>query len=245
MATAQKQSGYRRLQTLPGVGVILGLTIAMETGPISRFAGPGNYASYCRCVSSARTSNGKDKGRNNGKNGNRYLAWAFVEAANFARRLDSRCRRFFDRKKAATNSIVATKALACKLAKAAWWILHQEVDYDSQRMFPGDGGVSPPLEQARADRTAVRACGRHSCKGSESAVKRLKRGGEALSEVGSQRSKTPKKDRRGASNGLRAPGSPRFNREEPVRNLEDDEKVLEGSTKRREHWKGKKVSETK
>ena len=39
---------YRYLLTLPGVGKILALTIMLETGPISRFAKVGNYASYCR-----------------------------------------------------------------------------------------------------------------------------------------------------------------------------------------------------
>jgi hypothetical protein len=37
-------------------------------------------------VDSARLSNGKKKGQGNVKNGNAYLAWAFVEAANFAHR---------------------------------------------------------------------------------------------------------------------------------------------------------------
>jgi hypothetical protein len=45
-------------------------------------------------------SNGKKKAENNGKCGNKYLAWAFVEAANFAQRHDPACRQFYDRKKA-------------------------------------------------------------------------------------------------------------------------------------------------
>ena len=61
----------------------LSLTIALETGDIGRFAKVGNYASYCRCASSEWLSNGKRKGRGNTKNGNKWLAWAFVEAANF------------------------------------------------------------------------------------------------------------------------------------------------------------------
>ena len=56
----------------------------MTSGSIERFADVGNYASYCRCVGSAHVSNGKKKGDGNTKNGNRYLAWAFVKAANFA-----------------------------------------------------------------------------------------------------------------------------------------------------------------
>lgn len=127
---------YGLLQTLPGVGKILALTIALETGDINRFPDPGHYASYCRCVDSKRLSNQKKKGENNERCGNNYLSWAWVEAANFARRFDEGCRKFFDRKKAQTNSIVATKALACKLAKAAWHIMHESKPYDPERMFP-------------------------------------------------------------------------------------------------------------
>jgi len=82
-------------------------------------------------------SNGKKKGENNGKCGNKYLAWAFVEAAQFARRHDNACRKFHDRKSAQANPIVATKALACKLAKAAWHMMSQNTPYEAGRMFPG------------------------------------------------------------------------------------------------------------
>ena len=136
LGTVKSLPCYQVLQTMPGVGKILGLTITLETVDPKRFASPGDYASYCRCVDSRRMSNGKKKGENNGKCGNKYLAWAFVEAANFARRHDAACRKFYDRKKAQVNGIVATKALACKLAKAAWHMMSQNTDYDGGRMFP-------------------------------------------------------------------------------------------------------------
>lgn len=75
---------FNLLKTIPGVGSILSMSILLETGEITRFDGPGNYSSYCRCVESKRISNEKKKGQNNRKNGNSYLGWAFVEAANFA-----------------------------------------------------------------------------------------------------------------------------------------------------------------
>jgi transposase len=137
LAQVKSLPSYQVLQTMPGVGKILGLTITLETVDPKRFAGPGPYASYCRCVESRRMSNGKKKGENNGKCGNKYLAWAFVEAANFAQRHDGPCRKFYDRKKAQVNGIVATKALACKLAKAAWHMMSQNSDYEAGRMFPG------------------------------------------------------------------------------------------------------------
>jgi transposase len=126
---------YQRLQELPGIGKILGLTIALETGPAKRFADAGHYASYCRCVKSQRTSNGKKKGENNRKCGNKYLSWAFVEAAHFACRFDEQSRRFYDRKKQRTHLVIATKALACKLAKAAWHVMAEDVPYDPVRVF--------------------------------------------------------------------------------------------------------------
>ena len=135
LATVKNLPDYQALQTMPGVGKILGMTITLETVDTKRFASAGNYASYCRCVDSRRLSNGKKKGENNGKCGNKYLAWAFVEAANFAQRHDAACRKFYDRKKAQVNGIVATKALACKLAKAAWHMMSRNTDYDAGRMF--------------------------------------------------------------------------------------------------------------
>ena len=67
---------FRYLKTVDGIGEILALTIMLETGEIKRFAGVGNFASYCRCVGSEKLSNGKRKGNGNTKNGNKYLAWA-------------------------------------------------------------------------------------------------------------------------------------------------------------------------
>ena len=142
MASARELPSYGRLTTLPGIGIILGMIITMEIGDIKRFAGPGEFASYCRTVEAQRRSNNKKKGENNSKCGNKYLAWAFVEAANFARRYDEQCRKWYDRKAAKTSNVIATKALACKLAKAAWHVISQDSDYDAQRMF----GQSAPTK---------------------------------------------------------------------------------------------------
>ena len=135
LASARELAFYAKLTTLPGVGKILGMTITMEVGEIARFAGPGEFASYCRTVEAKCTSNSKKKGENSSKCGNKYLAWAFVEAANFARRYDRQCRKWYDRKAAKTSNIIATKALACKLAKAAWYLMAEATDYDARRMF--------------------------------------------------------------------------------------------------------------
>ena len=126
---------FIRLKTIPGIGKILGLTIMLEVGDIGRFHKVGDYSSYCRCVKSERISNGKKKGENNKKNGNKYLAWAYVEAANFAIRFSPEAQSFYQRKKARRNGIVAIKALSNKLARASYYVMRDQVDYDVENLF--------------------------------------------------------------------------------------------------------------
>jgi transposase len=126
---------YALLNSVPGIGPVLATTIMLETGTISRFTKVGNFSSYCRCVDSRRESNSRKKGEGNTKNGNRYLAWAFVEAANFAIRTCPEARRFYERKKRTRNGIVAIKALAHKLARACYHMLQEHKPFEVTRCF--------------------------------------------------------------------------------------------------------------
>jgi transposase len=120
---------FRNLMTVPGIGKILAMTIMLEVGDIGRFAKVGNFTSYCRCVPSRRLSDGKSKGTGNRKNGNRYLNWAFVEAAHLTRRHNQRFRNYYNRKTAQTNTSVATKALGNKLARICYYIMRDQVPF--------------------------------------------------------------------------------------------------------------------
>jgi transposase len=126
---------FRQLLTVSGIGDILALTIMLETGEIGRFARVGNFASYCRCVGSDKLSNGKRKGQGNTKNGNKYLAWAFVEAANFAVRYNSQIKRYYQRKQDKTNGVVAIKAVAHKLARACYYVMRDQVPFATAKAF--------------------------------------------------------------------------------------------------------------
>jgi transposase len=125
---------FERIQQVPGIGKILGMVILLESGEFNRFASAGNYASYCRAVKSLRSSNGKKKGENNRKNGNPYLAWAYIEAATFAARYSARTQAWYERKKNRRNVAVAKKALACKLAKAVWHVMKGN-NFDERMLF--------------------------------------------------------------------------------------------------------------
>ena len=126
---------YSGLQSIPGIGKIISLTIMLETGAIDRFAKVGNYSSYCRKVPSKRTSNGNKKGSGNKKNGNKYLAWAFSEAAEMCRRFDQRARAFYNRKASRAGFMVAHMALAHKLCRASYFIMRDGVEYDPDKLF--------------------------------------------------------------------------------------------------------------
>ena len=134
-ARIKPRPAYRHLLSVSGVGTVLGLTIMLETGPLARFAQVGNYASYSRCVGSTRLSNGKRKGRGNTKSGNKYLAWAYLEAANFAVRYNPTIKRYYQRKRAKTNGVVAIKTVAHKLARACYYILRDGTDFEVSRAF--------------------------------------------------------------------------------------------------------------
>ncbi|WP_454064990.1 IS110 family transposase [Candidatus Nitrospira salsa] len=126
---------FQALLTVPGIGQILALTIMLETGDIRRFPTVGQFASYCRCVGSTKLSNGKRKGQGNTKNGNKYLSWAFVEAAHFAIRYAPPIRQFYDRKRAKTKVVIALKAVAHKLARACYYVMRDAVPFDITRAF--------------------------------------------------------------------------------------------------------------
>lgn len=131
----RQHPGFPLLKSVAGIGDVLATVILLETGSIERFKDVGNYVSYCRCVGSVHTSNGKKKGEGNAKNGNRFLAWAYVEAANFAIRYSEAAKKFYQRKKAKRNGIVAIKAVAHKLARACFHMLKTGEVFSVERCF--------------------------------------------------------------------------------------------------------------
>ena len=135
LTRARLRDEFGPLLSVWGIGKILALTVMYEVGDIARFRKVGNFASYCRLVKSARLSAGKRKGSGNARNGNPYLSWAFSEAAHFAVRYHPPAKKYFQRKRSKTNGIIAIRALAHKLARASYYVMKDQVDFDSERVF--------------------------------------------------------------------------------------------------------------
>ena len=127
---------YALLQTVPGIGEHLGLTILYEIGDIQRFPTVKDFVSYCRLVKGTVASAGKIKGLRGAKLGNPYLRWAFGEAAIIAKRdhsvigpLAQRLEGRFNGNKFKANTV-----LAIKLARAVYYMLREHTVFDPDRL---------------------------------------------------------------------------------------------------------------
>ena len=134
-AWCQPTPAYPLITSMNGVGPILGQSILLETGPVERFPSANHYASYARCVPSQKLSNGKKKGEGNRKNGNKYLEYAFMEAAHYAAIWEPAIKRYYQRKASRTHKLVAKKAVANKLARACYYLLSRQERFDVKRAF--------------------------------------------------------------------------------------------------------------
>ncbi len=133
-ATAARD--YTLLQTVPGIGEHLGLTLLYEIGDIQRFPTVKDFVSYCRLVKGTVASAGKLKGLRGAKLGNAYLRWAFGEAAVIAKRdpvvIGPLAQRL--EAKMGGNKFKANTVLAIKLARAVYFMLRNSTVFDPERL---------------------------------------------------------------------------------------------------------------
>ena len=133
-ATAARD--YTLLQTVPGIGEHLGLTLLYEIGDIQRLPTVKDFVSYCRLVKGTVASAGKFKGLRGAKLGNPYLRWAFGEAAVIAKRdpvvMGPLAQRL--EAKMGGNKFKANTVLAIKLARAVYFMLRSGTVFDPQRL---------------------------------------------------------------------------------------------------------------
>jgi transposase len=127
---------FALLQTVPGIGESLGLTILYEIGDIQRFPSVKDFLSYCRLVKGTVASAGKIKGLRGAKLGNPYLRWAFGEAAVIGKRdhyvlgpLSKRLEAQMHGNKFKSNTVVAIK-----LARAVYFMLKSKTVFDPERL---------------------------------------------------------------------------------------------------------------
>ena len=122
------------LLTLPGVGPILAIVIALEMGDAERFPSGEKFASYAGKVPRVSSSGGKTYYGKVRPDVNRYLKWAFTEAANAIvlqqhRLGDCHVLRLYWRVRGHKGHAKAITAVGRHLAEAAYWMLKNNEAY--------------------------------------------------------------------------------------------------------------------
>lgn len=124
-----------RLQSIPGVGRILAMTMLYEIHDINRFATVGKFLSYCRLVKGSHTSAGKSYGSPGKKIGNAHLKWAFSEAVPLLKRCSPEARAFVDRIEKKRGKARAFSYLAVKLGRAVYYMLKRGEAFELERLL--------------------------------------------------------------------------------------------------------------
>jgi transposase len=124
----------RLVETIPGIGPTLGTVVVLEVGLIDRFPRAENLASYSGTVPRVISSGGRTYHGQVRPDVNRYLKWAFVEAANqivMRRRhtAGTHVYRLYDRIRQRKGHQKAVVALARHLAEATYWVLKKREPY--------------------------------------------------------------------------------------------------------------------
>lgn len=149
---------YARLQTIPGVGRVLGLVLLYELHDSGRFANAGQLLSYARLVRCLHESAGKKHGSGNPKIGNAHLRWAFAEAACGMLAQSERARRWKERQAARRGAGKALAILAARLARAVYHMLRKGEVFDETRFWQGrDGGAAVTGSSSLSPKEATHA----------------------------------------------------------------------------------------
>src|SRR5579862_1745538 len=139
LARVKARKDFQNLQTIPGIGTVLALTILLEIGDIKRFPKSRQFASYCRVAPGCADSGDSHRRGRGNKQGNPYLKWALTQAANGARRYDPVFREYFaavQRKHPGPSGIIITHCIvAHRLAFAVWHVLKDGLPYNQEKLF--------------------------------------------------------------------------------------------------------------
>lgn len=121
------------LLTLPGVGHTLAPLLWLEIGNVERFPRAENLASYAGLVPRVFSSGGHTHHGHTNRYVNRYLRWAFIEAATCAVHIqvyhNSHIARLFQRLSPTRGYGRAIVAVARHLAEASYWVLRKRQPY--------------------------------------------------------------------------------------------------------------------
>jgi transposase len=130
------------LRTIPGLRKILAALVAVEIDDISRFSAPDKLCAYAGLVPTTYPSGGKVRHGNLLPTCNRWLRWAYVEAAWVAQRTSPYCHAYYEGIKRRKGANCANTALARRLCEITWHCLTEKRSY--QERTPASKEINQP-----------------------------------------------------------------------------------------------------
>jgi transposase len=127
-----------KLRTIPGLGKIFSALIALEVDDIHRFLNPGKLCAYAGLVPTTYASGGKVRHGRLLPSCNRWLRWAYCEAAWIAQRTSPYCHAYFERIKYRKGANSANVALARRLCEITWYCLTQNRPYEERMTYSNE-----------------------------------------------------------------------------------------------------------
>lgn len=126
---------FHRLKSIPGIGDILGMTILYEIHTIDRFKKVGDFVSYCRLITPEHRSGGKRVGSGNKRIGNKYLRWAFGEAAVLMIRSSKEIKSGHDLLAKSKGTGKALSILSARIARTAYYLLKNKRVFELEKFL--------------------------------------------------------------------------------------------------------------
>jgi transposase len=123
------------LQSTPGVGPVIALTIRLEIDAVGRFDTRQPFCSYARLCGAVQESAGQRVGSGNRRQGNAWLKWAFSEAAVLSAQKDERIGRHLEKLASRLGKPRALSVLAHKLGRAFYHMLRTKGVFDIDRFL--------------------------------------------------------------------------------------------------------------
>jgi len=120
------------LRTIPGIGKILAALVALEVDDVSRFSYADKLCAYAGLVPTTYASGGKVRHGSLLPSCNRWLRWAYVEAAWIAQRTSPYCHAYFERIIRRKGANCANTALARRLCEITWHCLTEHRHYEER-----------------------------------------------------------------------------------------------------------------
>ena len=134
-AKVQDPNTLYLLQTIPGIGRILGLTLLYEIHTVERFPRVQDFSSYCRLVKAPKESAGKRLGTSGSKIGSAHLKWAYSEAAVGFLHNNPKGKSMMNRLRKRYGRGKALSILAAKIGRSSYFMLKQKRAFDMERFL--------------------------------------------------------------------------------------------------------------